>query len=71
MAGGWLPRRLAASLLILGLACDGSAVSDPVSTRCREAAAQCQLPEGPLGVCERRPCGVGEDGPCFACVPQH
>jgi hypothetical protein len=52
-------------------ACDPSAISTPPSALCSEAGAQCQLPEGPLGVCERAPCPPGDAQPCFDCVPQH
>lgn len=62
---------IAAGWLLAVLACDGSSLSAPPSAACREAGAQCQLPEGPLGVCERGACGAGESEPCFACVPQH
>ena len=63
--------RIAASLLLAGLACDGRSWSAAPSGLCREAGAQCQLPEGPLGVCERHACNAGEPDPCFLCIPQH
>lgn len=39
--------------------------------RCVESGAQCQLPDGPLGVCERAACAPGAAPPCFQCTPQH
>lgn len=39
--------------------------------RCSEAYAQCQLPEGPIGVCQEVSCGQGQLAPCFNCVSQH
>ena len=41
------------------------------SAACTESGAQCLLPEGPLGVCERSPCPVGAASPCFKCTSQH
>lgn len=63
--------------------CDADFVQSGPVRICAEAGVQCMLPEGPLGVCERMPCGggggdTGEDtgargaeGPCFVCTPQH
>ena len=39
--------------------------------RCSEAYAQCQLPEGPIGVCQEVGCAQGQLAPCFNCVSQH
>jgi hypothetical protein len=61
---------LAAPLSAL-LACDSSPLSVPPTAACSEAGVQCQLPEGPLGVCERSPCAPGAAPPCFKCTPQH
>jgi len=72
-----LPRRLRAALLVLlagaaaGVGCDAGFVSGPPPSTCSETGAQCRLPEGPLGVCERTPCPEGEEPPCFVCTPQH
>jgi hypothetical protein len=56
----------------LGFAdCGPGAVSAPPSARCTEPGAQCQLVDGPLGVCERADCAPGATPPCFRCVPQH
>jgi len=52
-------------------ACDSSLYSDGISAACTESGAQCLLPEGPLGVCERSPCPVGAEKPCFKCTSQH
>ena len=61
---------LAALSALLLLGCDGFGSAGPSAT-CTEAGVQCQLPEGPLGVCERSPCPSGEAPPCFSCTPQH
>jgi hypothetical protein len=59
-----------ASLLFV-VACDTSPFTTGPAAVCREPGTQCQLPEGPLGVCERSPCEAGADAPCFQCVSQH
>jgi hypothetical protein len=60
---------IAAALLALA-ACDSASIS-AAPAGCVEAATQCQLPDGPLGVCERATCAAGATPPCFQCVPQH
>ncbi len=41
------------------VACDsGSLTAGPTAT-CKESGVQCQLPTGPLGVCERSHCEPG------------
>jgi hypothetical protein len=62
---------LVASGVLLLAACDLGSGSAPPPPFCTEAGVQCQLPAGPLGVCERTPCAAGEHEPCFRCVPQH
>ena len=76
---------LAASLvalrcLVIGLialaaipltACDASILATAPPTVCSEAGAQCQLPTGPLGVCERTQCPAGATGSCYECISQH
>jgi len=62
---------IAVSALVVWLACDLSSHSGAAPGRCEEAGAQCQLPEGPLGVCERTTCATAATPPCFVCVPQH
>lgn len=53
-------------------ACDpGALLSEPPPSVCVESGAQCQLPDGPLGVCEVFPCGPDQGPPCFTCTPQH
>jgi len=52
-------------------ASDSGSLSAPSAARCVAVADQCQLPEGPLGVCERSACAAGETPPCFKCTPQH
>jgi hypothetical protein len=59
-----------AILLAMACACD-SAIEPHPTEACREAGAQCQLPDGPLGVCERAACAYGATEPCFQCTPQH
>ena len=65
----------AASLIALSAipltACDASVFATAPSAVCAEAAAQCQLPTGPLGVCERTQCPAGATGPCYECISQH
>ena len=57
---------------LLGLiACDSGLSSDGPQETCTESGVQCQLPTGPLGVCERSQCGANETPPCFKCTPQH
>ncbi len=38
---------------------------------CVTLFAQCQMPDGPLGVCNDAPCAEGQTAPCFKCVSQH
>jgi hypothetical protein len=45
--------------------------SSPSAARCTAVADPCELPSGPLGVCERAACAPGETPPCFQCTPQH
>ena len=61
------------AVLVLGLltACDPSAIMQSPVAPCTESGTQCQLPTGPLGVCERSPCPPGESTPCFQCISQH
>ncbi len=68
-----LPMRIGLGLLACAatLGCDSDFASSGPVHICSEAAVQCMLPDGPLGVCERIPCGGGAMGPCFACTPQH
>jgi len=64
-------RSLLGTLLVAasGLApgCEQGSLSAPAPAACAESGAQCRLPEGPLGVCERAPCGPGATAPCFQC----
>lgn len=62
---------LTGSLLIGLLGCDLSGLGDAPPGACSESGAQCQLSDGPLGVCERTTCAAGQTPPCFACTPQH
>ena len=62
---------LAAFSVLICVACDSSSLSNNPPGVCTESGAQCQLPEGPLGVCERSPCPGGAVSPCFQCTPQH
>ena len=61
---------IALSALLL-TACDASVLTTAPSTLCAEVGAQCPLPTGPLGVCERTQCPAGATGPCYACISQH
>ena len=63
--------RLSSMLLIAVLGCDSGALIEGPAPECSEAGAQCVLPDGPLGVCERRRCNVEETSPCFQCTSQH
>lgn len=60
---------VATALLFTG--CDASLLETAPSGVCTEAGAQCQLPTGPLGVCERSQCPSGVPSPCFECISQH
>ena len=65
---------VAAAVWVAALAltgCDPDAISSAPSARCAEVGAQCALPGGPLGVCERAPCPAGASPPCFECISQH
>ncbi len=63
---------LVAAALASFASCDPrSFSSDPPPVHCTEPGAQCELPGGPLGVCERSPCPSGVTPPCFRCTPQH
>jgi len=59
------------SVLVAVTACEPASLSPGPGRVCTESGAQCQLQDGPLGVCERASCGAGETGPCFQCTPQH
>jgi hypothetical protein len=59
------------TVAFLFMACDSSLFSPAPSAVCEVSGSQCQLPEGPLGACERAPCPTGETPPCFQCTPQH
>jgi hypothetical protein len=62
----------AAIALVLLAACDLGSMSQPsVPAECAKIGAQCQLPNGPLGVCQEAPCPPGSSPPCFKCTPQH
>jgi hypothetical protein len=61
-----------AGALALGLlgGCD-TPLSTPVTGACTEIGAQCQRPDGPLGVCQAVPCSADASAPCFLCTAQH
>lgn len=73
------PLRSPAALLValcLGLsgfcaACDEAIMAPPISASCAQIGSQCQLPGGPLGVCQQIDCSPGSAPPCFKCVSQH
>lgn len=60
-----------ATLAFALVACDSGTTASAPSSPCAEAGPLCQLPDGPLGVCERATCRAGEEPPCFQCTPQH
>lgn len=62
---------MAAFSVLVCVACDSSSLSSNPPGVCTESGAQCLLPGGPLGVCERSPCPGGAVSPCFQCTPQH
>jgi len=69
-------RRACLAILAFGIAlcsaCDFGSFSAPaVSATCAEIGAHCQLPDGPIGVCQRAPCSPGAEPPCFRCTSQH
>ena len=53
------------------VACDLGSLTAGPTAHCKESGAQCLLPTGPLGVCERSQCEASETPPCFKCTPQH
>jgi hypothetical protein len=56
----------------LGAGCDPGSFATPATPAdCVAIGARCQLPDGPIGVCQEAPCGAGATPPCFACTPQH
>jgi len=68
--------RVARGALFMAIvACAGCDSGDfsaaPVSAACSSIGSQCQLADGPLGVCQEAPCGPGETRPCFKCISQH
>jgi hypothetical protein len=72
MHAAWAASRfigLAAFLLFSG--CDLDSMSQQVSVSCSEIGSQCQLPDGPLGVCQQIDCEAGRQPPCFKCTSQH
>jgi hypothetical protein len=64
---GWL----ATVAWLFVVSCGMQDLSAGPPDRCTEAGARCRLASGPLGVCERSPCGAGATPPCFTCTPQH
>ena len=59
-------------VLLLLSACDlGNSIESTRPTACAQIGVQCQLPGGPLGVCQSAPCSAGQTPPCFVCTPQH
>ncbi len=66
-----LTRVLAVAVSLLCTACDSSSLSEPAPTISTSIGSQCQLPNGPLGVCQEVPCEPGVQRPCFKCTSQH
>lgn len=44
-----------------------------IPATCTKLGAKCQLPDGPLGVCDYGPCPPSDEkkGTCLRCVSQH
>ena len=61
---------LAFALLVTGCPTTTKKAPAPTAT-CVTRYAQCQMPDGPLGVCNDAPCAEGQATPCFKCVSQH
>lgn len=58
--------------LILLAGCDpGSMVEPPPPVECASIGQRCQRSDGPIGVCQIRPCPPGATKPCYVCTPQH
>jgi len=58
--------------LVVLAACDpGSMVEPPPSASCSAIGQRCQRTDGPIGVCQVRPCPPGANEPCYVCTPQH
>ena len=67
-----LPVAIAVLVTSLCVACAPEIEGDgAVPASCNAIGALCQLPDGPLGVCEQIPCAAGDTPPCFVCTPQH
>jgi len=72
-------RRLGLAVCILTLGLSGLATGCPAPSAdgggpvetCTKQFEQCRLPNGPLGVCDRRECRNDESEPCLVCMPQH
>jgi hypothetical protein len=58
-------------LLAMLCGCGRDATKPAQLAECKEEGVQCQLPEGPLGVCEQSHCVPGQTPPCYRCIPQH
>jgi hypothetical protein len=72
--GGAPRRRWAAAWLLAGLlgaSCDAGMLSAPPPAACAAIGSHCQLPDGPLGVCQAVACAAGTPAPCFTCTAQH
>ncbi len=59
-------------LATLCSACESGSMSDAaIPAACSQIGAQCQRPEGPIGVCQETHCAAGAQPPCFTCTSQH
>jgi len=56
-------------VLVACAACDG--IGTPPPDACVAFGTRCQLPGGPVGVCQETACAAGGTPPCFVCTPQH
>ena len=58
-------------LLSMGMTCPGIDANPEPNAKCVKQYTKCQLPSGPLGVCDIGKCSPGETPPCLLCMPQH
>ena len=66
-------RSVVGGMILAGICCgcDLGISQAPAPASCTAIGAQCQRPEGPIGVCQEAPCDPGAKPPCFKCTSQH
>ena len=62
---------IVALICLMSLGCDAGFLVESPRATCDKTGAQCVLPAGVLGVCERASCYAGTTVPCYVCTPQH